>query len=240
MKFIFIFLFIFQTAACEIGKDSTCGTNKHCVFIQENEPAKCVDDYSGKIPEILFPFEHTNPVKCWKSNGKMENSSHAWSNALYAIDLHSDENRLGIIKAGLSGRVISFTGCNPNDAPCNSAFGNQVKIFTDNGIMLFYVHLNEVFVKTGDFVTEGQIIGREGLTGNVGDMWGETNDFHHLHLSVHYDWRKFNPAYHNNSWPGLDSIPFKLKIANNKIIDIRDIKCSKFSDNPETLIGPNL
>lgn len=191
----------------------------------------------GTPPTILFPFISNHPVKCWKSNGKLENSSHAWNNALYAIDLHSAKDRLGIIRSGLAGRVISFTGCLRNSPQCNSAFGNQVKIFSDNGIMLYYVHLSEVYVKSGDYVNIGQPIGVEGSTGNVGGMWGEENDFHHLHMSVHSDWRKFDENFHQNTWPGIDSIPFKFILKNNKVKDIRDIKCSKFHDDPEILFG---
>lgn len=42
-----------------------------------------------------------------------------------------------------------------------------------------YCHLNEIKVKKGDNVTSGQVIGKTGKTGNVGD------DKAHLHLEIH-------------------------------------------------------
>jgi hypothetical protein len=241
MKFILFFLtFCIQSFACEFGNDSSCKENQHCVFSSVGEPAICVDNYIKTLPEVLFPFNENNPTKCWKSHGRIENSSHAWRNALYAIDLHSEPGNLGIIRAGLSGRVISFEGCSANQPHCNSSFGNQVKIFSENGIMIYYVHLSNVFVKTGDIVKIGQPIAIEGMTGNVGGMWGKPNDFHHLHMSVHSDWRRYDFDYHNNTWPGMDSIPFKLIMKNNETRDIRDIKCSKFDEDAHVLYGLDL
>mgnify|MGYP001946916776 CR=1 FL=1 len=192
----------------------------------------------GEIPKVLFPYDQSTAVKCWKSQGRVSDSSHAWINSLYAIDLHGPRDTNGKIYAGASGRVISFGGCENNTPMCNSAFGNQIKILSVNGIMLYYVHLSEIYVKTGDSVVAGQVIGREGATGNVGGMWGEENDFHHLHLSVHFDWRNYNDDFHLNTYPGMDSIPFKFIMADNLIRDMRKIECSKFSEHPDILYGP--
>jgi hypothetical protein len=224
--------------ACIFGDNSSCGQNEQCVFIESNKPPRCHPKFMGILPNVLFPYGHSTPITCWKAQGKLEDSSHAWINSLYAIDLHGPKGQLGQIHAGLDGKVIAFGGCRNNSPMCNSAFGNQIKILSKDGIMLYYVHLSEIYVKTGEFVRAGQIIGREGATGNVGGMWGEENDFHHLHMSVHSDWRNYSQEFHHNTWPGIDSIPFKFILGNNQLRDIRDIECSKFSSQPEQLFGP--
>ncbi len=225
------------TISCEFGNSSSCNEGFKCVFVNTNEDPSCVKEFGGPLPKLLFPYKQSVPVTCWKSEGRLDNSSHAWINALYAIDLHGPRNYLGKIHSGLSGRVVAFGECAGNTPMCNSAFGNQVKIFAKNGVMLYYVHLSEIYVKTGDQVKAGQVIGREGATGNVGEMWGQENDFHHLHLSVHHDWRNYSKEFHLNTWPGMNSIPFEFIMQDNQPRDMRDIRCSKFSNNPDILMG---
>ena len=44
--------------------------------------------------------------------------------------------------------------------------GNHVKI-TNKDVLTLYAHCNTIYVKEGDNVTQGQIIGQTGSTGNV-------------------------------------------------------------------------
>jgi murein DD-endopeptidase MepM/ murein hydrolase activator NlpD len=60
----------------------------------------------------------------------------------------------------------------------------------DFGYQTRYAHLNKIFVKKGDRVTRGQIIGEVGSTG------GSTGP--HLHYEVIYMGRHVNPVNYFN------------------------------------------
>jgi hypothetical protein len=223
---------------CEYGTQNSCPTVMYCLFVNGPDQALCKKQFPNKLPELFFPFAKDQPLTCWKETDHNQNSSHAWTNARYAVDLHSNKETKNNIYAGLKGKVLATDGCTPKKPECNGAFGNQVKIFSNDGIIIFYAHLSEIYVKTGDLIKAGQLIGKEGATGNVGGMWGEPHDFHHLHFSVHYNWNNFQEEFHKNPWPGIPSIPFKVKVCNPKVsssceaisLDIRDLSCTKFDN----------
>lgn len=58
-------------------------------------------------------------------------------------------------------------------------YGNYIKIQHSNGTETLYAHLSESYVKTGDYVSSGQLIG---LIGNTGLVKGVTGC--HLHFEV--------------------------------------------------------
>jgi hypothetical protein len=224
-----------ESIECNYGQQNSCPENFYCVFIDNPNQAICKNILLDKTPILNYPFKKDNNSYCWKSVDPLPDSSHAWINARFAIDLHSPKEKLSDILSVGSGHVVVLEGCRENDPQCNGSFGNQVKVFLPNGLMLFYAHLSKVYVKTGDTVRTGDVIGLEGATGNVGDMWGNKNDFHHLHFSVHYDWRSFDLNFHQNPWPGIPSVPFKFIVCdptkNNECkptdIDVREFPCSK-------------
>ncbi|HPR91234.1 MAG TPA: peptidoglycan DD-metalloendopeptidase family protein [Candidatus Paceibacterota bacterium] len=61
----------------------------------------------------------------------------------------------------------------------NSGYGNYIKIQHPNGALTLYAHLSVVSVKDGQSVTQGQVIGAIGNTGNVTGPTGC-----HLHFEV--------------------------------------------------------
>ena len=67
-------------------------------------------------------------------------------------------------------------------------YGNYISIQQEDGFRALYCHLEKVLVKSGDIISEGQVIGIEGDTGNSTGI--------HLHLEL----RKapYNPADHIN------------------------------------------
>jgi len=73
------------------------------------------------------------------------------------------------VKAIKSG-IVSFVGYDEN------GFGNYVSIIQADEKKVLYCHLERYFVTIGDLVTEGQIIGKEGTTGNSTGI--------HLHLEI--------------------------------------------------------
>lgn len=222
---------------CDYGTKAACPDGMYCVYVDDVNQAECKDEYIGTLAEIYFPFGPNKPTACWKTVDPDKASSHAWLPTRFAADLYADKEKINNIYAGLDGKVIAIGGCEAEQPQCNLGFGNQVKILSDNGIMIFYAHLSEIFVKTGQFVKVGELIGKEGQTGNVGGMWGKENDFHHVHLSVHYDWRELNESVFEQPYPGIPSIPFILNACevhnetqcNIKKIDVRTMRCLKFN-----------
>ena len=221
---------------CDYEATDNCPEGKYCVFYDYPDKAQCLDSYIGTLPVVLFPFKSEQPTYCWKSIDPDKHSSHAWFNTKFAADLYTNPEQLNQVYAGLSGKVVAISGCSEQQPMCNSGLGNQIKIFGENGIMVFYAHLSDIYVKQGEQVRAGDLIGQEGRTGNVGGMWGQEHDFNHVHMSVHFDWRLFDDKYHLQSYPGMQSIPFIFK--SNKIddseatlVDVRELKCKKFDEN---------
>ena len=64
-------------------------------------------------------------------------------------------------------------------------YGHLIIIRHDNGLETFYAHLSEVNVKSGDWVTAGQVIGKGG---NTGRSTGS-----HLHYEMRYKGHSFDP-----------------------------------------------
>ncbi len=81
------------------------------------------------------------------------------------------------VRASADGNVV-FSGR-------NGSFGKTVKIKHRHGIETLYGHLHKNLVKKGDFVKEGQIIGKMGSTGRVVGA--------HLHYEILVNKRAINP-----------------------------------------------
>lgn len=71
----------------------------------------------------------------------------------------------------------------PFDAP---GFGNYIKLVTEDGVELFYGHLNEKSVSGGTKVKAGDLVG---YSGNSGQSSGP-----HLHFEVRKDGNKMDPG----------------------------------------------
>ncbi len=98
---------------CTYGVADSCQNDSYCVFIQKNE-ARCLPFLEGELPKVHFPFESDHSVRCWKSIDPNADSSHAWLNTRFAVDLYSKQNDNGIILAGVNGFVVAHSGCETN------------------------------------------------------------------------------------------------------------------------------
>ena len=76
------------------------------------------------------------------------------------------------------GRVI-FAGWNRN------GYGNLIKVDHGNGYQTWYAHLSKIYVKNGEIVAKGEIIG---AVGNTGNSTGP-----HLHLEIRKNGSAKNP-----------------------------------------------
>lgn len=68
-----------------------------------------------------------------------------------------------IIRASASGKVISSI----SNGSWNGGYGNYVIIAHDNGTKTLYAHTQKNFVKVGDFVEQGEMIAKIGMTGKT-------------------------------------------------------------------------
>ncbi len=84
--------------------------------------------------------------------------------------------------AAESGTVIHAT----NDGGYNGGAGNWVVIAHGNGMVTKYMHSSEVYVKVGDRVERGDVIG---AIGNTGQSFGA-----HLHFQVEFDGVAVDPT----------------------------------------------
>lgn len=81
------------------------------------------------------------------------------------------------VRAASNGMVLS--------ARRFGSFGNVIKIKHKHGVETVYGHLHKMIVKKGDFVQQGQIIGRMGATGRVKGA--------HLHYEIKVNSMQVNP-----------------------------------------------
>lgn len=96
------------------------------------------------------------------------------------IDLPGSLNQN--ILAARAGQVVT-TGSHPSA-------GNYIIVKHDNGFYSYYLHLNQILVKSGDNVALGQVIGKMGTTGN------STGVHLHFGLAKTPNWQGFvDPAY---------------------------------------------
>ncbi len=83
------------------------------------------------------------------------------------------------VKAIAKGKVIlaEFDGTTTEGYDAfNDGYGNKVEILNDDGRRIVYGHLRESFVKPGDIVEQGKIIGKTGCSGG--------SRVPHLHLEI--------------------------------------------------------
>ena len=130
--------------------------------------------------EVLFAWplaEHTITAGWYYSDGKL----HRGTDLRAAMRTELNPAELGTVTWVQKWDGHSKTG--------NQSYGNAIKIrHADyNGCVLetLYAHLDEVCVAVGDTVTEGQVIG---YTGNSGNSSGP-----HLHFEVRLNGTRYNP-----------------------------------------------
>ena len=104
-----------------------------------------------------------------------------------AIDLRA---AVGTPCFGVAGTVDWVQSWDGKTKTGQQSYGNAIRIRCDNlyrgrVVQCVYAHLSTVFAKVGDHITDGQIIGR---TGNTGNSTGP-----HLHFEVRCDTVRTNP-----------------------------------------------
>lgn len=225
------------SSVCEYGKSNSCAMDEFCINVDKDK-SECRANPAVGLLSLRFPFESMKRITCDQGPLSPPGNSHTWLNTAFALDLQSDGSLSHVpVLAGEKGRVIVFNKCKTENDQCGLGFGNSVKILTESGHLLFYAHLKRTTVQTGDIVAPGQKIGFEGTTGWTGE------DNHHLHLSVHYDWRPAGFEYWTQTGYLPASVPYKMAMcmndctANCKMtdVDMRSIKCRRTSNRVPAL-----
>lgn len=84
------------------------------------------------------------------------------------------------IKAAASG-TVTFSGR-------SGSYGYMVVITHENGIQTYYAHCSKLYVSTGTYVNQGDVIAAVGSTGN--------STGNHLHLEIRVNGVAYNPQYY--------------------------------------------
>lgn len=69
-------------------------------------------------------------------------------------------------------------------------WGNYIKLVSENGENVFMCHMSERYVQAGDYVKEGQPIGKEGYTGFV---YPKGPGGSHCHFEIRKDGKSIDP-----------------------------------------------
>ncbi len=149
-------------------------------FASEKTPAK--DDTSFVVND---PITFVNPVLTVDVSKDYSNSALQYSATLKqweahkAIDFSAEEGT--DVFAVKDGKIIEVS--------YNYLMGNTVKLDVGNNLIVVYSSLqNDVPVKEGDVVKQGDVIGKVGTTAK-----SEANDGPHLHLETWLDGVNVDP-----------------------------------------------
>ncbi|MGJ8734917.1 MAG: M23 family metallopeptidase, partial [Cellulophaga sp.] len=145
--------------------------------------------------ELELPFPINMEYKVIQGNNTNHTHSSDWSRYAVDFDLKKNDTICSATNGFVVGVVDKYELGGEGDKW--KPYGNYITIYEPiSGLFTQYVHLvkNGSFVKVGDEVISGQVIGLSGETGQT--------DIEHLH---------FNCLIPANSNDGLKSIPFKFK-----------------------------
>lgn len=151
-------------------------------------------------PILRMPITRGHVVLCQQGNSSRPGFTHSGGNCLYALDLSNcAEKTMDIAAAGMGRVSLVYRDAQFGDSNAGLRFGNQVKVEHGLGYYSFYSHLERVFVREGDIVQSGALLGTMGTTGAAGNR--------HLHFSLH----KSDPT----SMGVPDSIPMRALVTTN-------------------------
>jgi len=133
---------------------------------------------SSDLPAGSQPF-------IYPTRGKITNGFHAGH---YAFDIgNTDRPAIWAAGAGTVTKVVS--GCADVSYRCGGGYGNHIIVDHGNGLKTLYAHLQYPSVAVGDSVTQGEVLGKMGRSGNVRGRTGI-----HLHFEVHKNGVKKLPS----------------------------------------------
>jgi murein DD-endopeptidase MepM/ murein hydrolase activator NlpD len=222
MRFLLITaaLVALPSYACKYLAPKGCASGETCVYVEPGK-TECRRLEGPTDFVVASPFDAKTKASCDQGNLSADGNSHRFHNTAFALDLQTQKDASpAVLLAGMDGVVQSFGKCQTANDGCGMGFGNHVRLFADNGVVLLYAHLDRVDVSSGQRVKVGQVLGLEGNTGAT----GQNN--RHLHLSAHYDWRLQGLEFWKPDAWLPESIPFRLEFQ-GQLLDSRKVPCRR-------------
>jgi hypothetical protein len=155
----------FPHIACVSGLTQVPGGQEDTAFPETGVFA----DLGGGDVVLKLPVPDGEMLRCVQ--GAFGSYSHSGESTLHDIDLDTTNDADEEVYAPASGVAYVHTESDELN------FGEHVNIDLGDGTYAVVAHLSEVFIKDGVEVTEGQLVGYEGCTGNC------TGD--HVHIGRH-------------------------------------------------------
>lgn len=156
------------------------------LFIIDGEPEVvyvAATTYTAPAYTYTTPVYYDIPANAegWirPTQGSITQGYRSWH---YAYDI-ADRSKPPILAAASGTVSKAYSG------GWGGGYGNHVIIDHGNGYQTLYAHCETVYVNTGDYVEQGQLIGKMGNTGRV---YGATGI--HLHFEITYNGVKQNPS----------------------------------------------
>lgn len=113
------------------------------------------------------------------------------------------------ILASSEGRVM-FAGWD------NTGYGNMVIVKHTEICSTCYAHLSDIYVKVGDHINQGDLLGHSGSTGNSTGP--------HLHFEARMDWNNYRTHFDPFELPLMSVVDLPSKSDENKLLNAEDLK----------------
>lgn len=152
---------------------STTDTAARPVHGKSEPPSGASDDSYLPDFSLVFPL----PNDCTRTSGygwRADPMGGSGSDFHLGNDLAAEEGTV-ILAAGDG--VVRYAGTHPS-------YGNYVRLLHQNGDETLYAHMQYLFVRTGETVSAGTVLGTVGETGNA---TGPHLHFELLHRGIRYD-----------------------------------------------------
>jgi hypothetical protein len=174
------------------------------------EPLSQPESGGGPVPVLTMPFERGYVSRC--TQGVEGEFSHFYSSTKYDLDFDTPNDRDDPIFAPVSGVAYVHSSR-------SSGFGLHINIDLGDGSYVVLGHLEHIFIRSGDEVATGQLLG---LEGNTGHSSGD-----HLHIGRHFGDATQN-ASNGRSSP---SVRYAYGTASGSEYEIRpdDVHCGLYS-----------
>ena len=149
-------------------------------WISENWVTTRFNPYENKVLEYPFKISFNDSVFASPIYRKKVVTSHfGW---------RKGSAHKGIDVDLITGdKVLAMLGGKVRYVKYHYGHGNVVVVRNYNGLEIVYAHLSKQLVQVNDSVTQGQIIGKGGVSGNARGS--------HLHLEVRFQGTCLNPEY---------------------------------------------
>ncbi|MGN0974423.1 MAG: M23 family metallopeptidase [Gemmiger sp.] len=140
--------------------------------------------YGSSLESYLPQQDAVYPL----SDDALTNSGYGWRQSPSVLDSKEDFHTGDDLDAAEGAPVYAVMDGVVRRASCGDSYGNYLRILHEDGDETLYAHLQYIFVRSGEPVQKGQLIGTVGQTGKA---TGPHLHFELLHWGVRYDPTEF-------------------------------------------------